>query len=101
MKIARWENPGIKIYYIPEICQPARKSQGIDFSENKSLGAPAYTMYTLLDIYHHPSHFSSQFVSPIVHHIAKKITILLPYCRRIVTILSTYCDNVVHNIVSF
>ena len=40
MKISRWENPGIDVYPIPGICQPASISPGIDFPGNRSLGAP-------------------------------------------------------------
>ena len=40
INIFRWKNPGIDIYSIPEIRQPARKSTGIDFYGNRSLGAP-------------------------------------------------------------
>ena len=36
----RWENPGIDVYSVPGICQPARNSPVIDFSWNRSLGAP-------------------------------------------------------------
>ena len=39
MTISRWEIPGINVYFVPGICQPARKSPGIDFSGNRSLGA--------------------------------------------------------------
>ena len=42
MKISRWENSGIDVYSIPGICQPARKSPGIDFAGNRSLGAPVF-----------------------------------------------------------
>ena len=40
MKISRWENPGIDIYFIPGISQPARKSPRINFAGDRSLGAP-------------------------------------------------------------
>ena len=40
LEISHWENPGIDVYSIPGICQPARKSSGIDFFGNGSLGAP-------------------------------------------------------------
>ena len=43
MIISRWKNPGIDIYSIPGIWQPARISPGIDFSGNRSLGAPVIT----------------------------------------------------------
>ena len=36
MKISCWENPGINVYSIAGICQPAMESSGIDFSGNKS-----------------------------------------------------------------
>ena len=39
-KISGWKDPGIDVHSIPEVCQPARKSPGIDFSGNRSLGAP-------------------------------------------------------------
>ena len=44
MKISRWENPGIDVYSIPEICQPARNSPGIDISGNRPLGAPVLVL---------------------------------------------------------
>ena len=44
MEISRWENARIDIYSIPRICQPARKSSGIDFSGNRSLGVPAFSV---------------------------------------------------------
>ena len=42
-KNPRWKNPEIDVYSDPEICQPARKSPGIVFSGNRSLGAPVKT----------------------------------------------------------
>ena len=42
MKISRWDHPGIDVYSIPRICQPARNSPGIDFFGNRSLGAPVF-----------------------------------------------------------
>ena len=40
MNFSRWENPGIDVCSIPGICQPGRKSPGIDFAGNRSLDAP-------------------------------------------------------------
>ena len=55
MKISPLEIPGINVYSIPGNLQPARKSSGIGFSGNRSLGAYVFNMY---NIWHYPYDFN-------------------------------------------